>query len=38
LKVHCEDGILLVDWPEGGSLRQVGEVELVFDGFWLAAP
>jgi diaminopimelate epimerase len=38
LKVHCEDGILLVDWPEGGSLRQVGEVELVFDGLWLAAP
>jgi diaminopimelate epimerase len=35
LRVHCDDGILTVDWPEGGPLRQVGEVELLFEGVWL---
>lgn len=36
LQVHCDDGILIVDWPEGGPLRQVGEVELLFEGLWLS--
>ena len=26
---------LAVEWPEGGHVRQVGEVELVFEGEWL---
>ena len=34
----CDGGTLQVDWPEGGSVRQTGEVELVFEGEWLATP
>jgi len=34
-RVVCDGGTLEVDWPEGGVLRQVGEVELVFEGRWL---
>lgn len=33
--VTCDGGTLSVEWPEGGSVRQVGEVELLFDGEWL---
>jgi diaminopimelate epimerase len=33
--VHCDGGTLQVEWPEGGSVRQVGEVELLFEGEWL---
>jgi diaminopimelate epimerase len=36
LRVLCDGGVLDVDWPEGGSVRQVGEVELLFEGDWLA--
>ena len=36
--VACDGGALQVEWPEGGSVRQVGEVELLFEGDWLAAP
>jgi diaminopimelate epimerase len=35
LQVHCDDGILQVDWPESQPLQQVGEVELLFAGGWL---
>ena len=37
-RVHvvCDGGVLEVEWPEGGTLRQVGEVELLFEGEWLA--
>ncbi len=35
LAVRCEGGTLDVEWPEGGSLRQTGEVELVAEGEWL---
>jgi diaminopimelate epimerase len=31
----CDGGTLYVEWPEGGSVRQVGEVELLFEGEWL---
>jgi len=24
-----------VEWPEGSDVRQVGEVEIVFEGAWL---
>jgi diaminopimelate epimerase len=35
LRVVCDGGALEVEWPEGGRVRQVGEVEVVFDGDWL---
>jgi diaminopimelate epimerase len=36
LAVVCDGGRLEVEWPEGGAVRQVGEVEIVFEGEWLA--
>jgi diaminopimelate epimerase len=33
--VECDGGELAVSWPEGGTLRQTGEVEVVFEGEWL---
>jgi diaminopimelate epimerase len=35
LRVVCDGGVLEVEWPEGGTVRQVGEVELLFEGQWL---
>jgi len=35
LRVVCDGGTLDVEWPEGGDVRQVGEVEIVFEGEWL---
>jgi diaminopimelate epimerase len=37
VRVVCDGGTLAVEWPEGGHVRQVGEVELVFEGEWLGA-
>jgi diaminopimelate epimerase len=34
--VECDGGVLEVEWPEGGMVRQVGEVEVLFEGEWLA--
>ena len=36
VRVVCDGGTLDVEWPEGGSLRQTGEAELLFDGEWTA--
>jgi diaminopimelate epimerase len=36
VRAVCDGGILVIDWPEGGSLRQLGEAELLFDGDWTA--
>jgi diaminopimelate epimerase len=33
--VVCDGGTLEVEWPEGSHVRQVGEVEIVFEGEWL---
>lgn len=33
--VQCDGGPLEVAWPDGGRVRQVGEVEVVFEGEWL---
>jgi diaminopimelate epimerase len=33
--VHCDGGILDVNWLEAGPVRQVGDVELLFEGQWL---
>jgi diaminopimelate epimerase len=35
--VQCDGGTLEVEWPEGGTVRQVGEVEVLFEGEWLGA-
>ncbi len=34
VSVLCDGGTLEVEWPEGGTVRQTGEVELLFDGDW----
>ena len=36
VRVLCDGGVLEVEWPEGGTLRQTGEAEIVFEGDWLA--
>jgi diaminopimelate epimerase len=36
VRVVCDGGTLEVEWPEGGSVRQVGEAEVLFEGEWLA--
>jgi diaminopimelate epimerase len=35
VRVVCDGGVLEVDWPERGSVRQVGEAEVLFEGDWL---
>ena len=35
VRVVCDGGVLEVDWPEGGHVHQVGEVEVLFEGDWL---
>ena len=32
----CDGGSLAIEWPEGGSVRQTGEVEVLYEGDWLA--
>jgi diaminopimelate epimerase len=34
VEVACEGGCLTVAWPAGGRVRQVGEVELLFEADW----
>jgi diaminopimelate epimerase len=36
VRVVCDGGVLEVEWPEGGHVRQVGDVELLFTGDWRA--
>jgi diaminopimelate epimerase len=36
--VACDGGTLEVEWPEGGDVRQVGEVAIVFEGRWIGPP
>jgi len=36
LTAVCDGGTLEIDWPEGGSVRQTGEVEILYEGDWLA--
>jgi diaminopimelate epimerase len=35
LHVVCDGGTLEVEWPEGDHVRQLGEVEILFEGEWL---
>ena len=36
VRAVCDGGSLEVEWPDGGSVRQTGEVELLYEGDWLA--
>jgi diaminopimelate epimerase len=36
VRAVCDGGVLEVSWPEGGSVRQIGVAELVFDGLLTA--
>jgi diaminopimelate epimerase len=36
VRAVCDGGTLEVEWPDGGTLRQTGEAEVLFDGEWLA--
>jgi diaminopimelate epimerase len=31
----CDGGTLEVEWPEGGSVRQTGQAQILFEGDWL---
>jgi diaminopimelate epimerase len=33
--IECDGGTLAVSWPEGGTVRQTGEVEMLFEGDWV---
>jgi len=35
VRAVCDGGTLDVEWPEGGSVRQTGEAEILFEGDWL---
>jgi diaminopimelate epimerase len=35
VRAVCDGGILEIAWPEDGTLRQTGEVEIVCQGEWL---
>jgi diaminopimelate epimerase len=36
VKAVCDGGTLEIEWPEGGSVTQTGEVEILYDGEWTA--
>jgi diaminopimelate epimerase len=35
VRAVCDGGVLEIRWPEGGSLHQVGEAEILYEGDWL---
>jgi len=35
VRVLCDGGVMTVDWPEGGSVRQGGEAEVLFEAEWV---
>jgi diaminopimelate epimerase len=35
VKADCDGGTLEIEWPEGGSVRQTAEAEILYDGNWL---
>lgn len=35
VRVVCDGGTLEMDWPDGGGVRQTGDVEILFEGDWL---
>ncbi len=37
VKAVCDGGTLQIEWPDGGSVRQTGEVEILYVADWLGA-
>jgi diaminopimelate epimerase len=37
VRAVCDGGVLDIEWPEGGEVRQTGEVEVLLEGDWLAS-
>jgi diaminopimelate epimerase len=35
VRAICDGGVLEVEWPEGGSVSQIGEAEILYEGEWL---
>jgi diaminopimelate epimerase len=35
VRAVCDGGTLEIEWPEGGSVRQAGEAEILYEGDWL---
>jgi diaminopimelate epimerase len=35
VRAVCDGGTLDIEWPEGGSVRQAGEAEILYEGDWL---
>jgi len=36
VRAVCDGGVLDIEWPEGGSVRQTGDAEILYEGDWLA--
>ena len=34
VRAVCDGGVLDIEWPEGGSVRQTGEAEILYEGHW----
>jgi diaminopimelate epimerase len=37
VRAVCDGGTLDVEWAEGGSVRQTGEAEILYEGDWLSS-
>lgn len=37
VRAVCDGGTLDVEWPAGGTVKQTGEAEILFEGDWLGA-
>jgi diaminopimelate epimerase len=37
VRAVCDGGTLEVEWPDGGSVRQIGEAEILYEGDWLVS-
>ena len=35
VRAVCDGGTLDIEWPEGGSVRQTAEAEILYEGDWL---
>ena len=35
LRAVCDGGTLEIEWPEGGSVRQTAEAEVLYEGDWI---
>ena len=36
VRAVCDGGTLEIEWPDGGNVRQTGEVEVLYEGDWFA--